>query len=322
MTAPEKRPWRMFLPPIAVLVLWGLWSAWWAVVYFGAQRIYARELPLAAERGIVFSCASQSWGGYPFRVETTCEQPILKVARGERNVFASTGRLAVVVQAYNPFHAIALIDGPTSIDGVAPRRIDAEHGRVVVSLRKAGGDTFIAGAEIPKLSVNGEFAAALVLVNGEGGPDRNASIAIRAEGASVPVPALGSFKIGDASAEAAIPRELIETPNAIAGGAEVSVKRLEIVKGSLAISASGSVGLDPLRRPKGKLATKISDIKLLFEDLRALVGLKEKDAQTAETMVKLLNAGKTTGISADFIAKDGALYWGPLKLTDLPPLPL
>ena len=38
------------------------------------------------------------------------------------------------------------------------------------------------------------------------------------------------------------------------------------------------------------------------------------------TMIGLLKPGKTTDITLDLIAKDGKLYWGPVKLTDLPPV--
>ena len=39
-------------------------------------------------------------------------------------------------------------------------------------------------------------------------------------------------------------------------------------------------------------------------------------------LIGLLQPGKKTDVTLDLIAKDGKLYWGPVKLTELPPLTL
>ena len=66
----------------------------------------------------------------------------------------------------------------------------------------------------------------------------------------------------------------------------------------------------------GRLVTTSNRLDLLMAELKQNFGFGDKDAQTLTTMIGLLQPGKTTDITLDLIAKDGKLYWGPVKLTE------
>jgi hypothetical protein len=323
MTTQSKPRWRAFLPLIVVVGLWLLWSIWWAIAYFGAQRIYAREAPRLAEKGIELACSKQTWGGYPFRFEMICEEPRLTVARGTNEFNVSAGRLAVIVQAYYLRHAIALLDGPTDIEGDRIQPVHAEHGRAAFSLRLTSDGDYSFGAEIPKLTVDGKYAMERLVANASGNIDSDATVAAQAEKALLQVTRFVPLKFDTAAAEVKVPSILLKPGGMDAAGTpenQISVEKLAIQKGPLTITGKGTVGLDANRRVQGTLATIVSDLTPLVEEAKTIFGVNDSDSQTAAMMIKLLNAGKTVNIPANLSLKDGTIFWEKIKIAEVPAL--
>ena len=120
-----------------------------------------------------------------------------------------------------------------------------------------------------------------------------------------------------------MPREAIgrDILHALAeSGGKVGIDSLRLKKGDLVMTAKGEIGIGPQGLVNGRLVTTSSRLDLLMNELRQDFGLSGKDASTLATMIGLLQPGKTTDITLDLIAKDGKLYWGPVKLTELPPV--
>ena len=105
-------------------------------------------------------------------------------------------------------------------------------------------------------------------------------------------------------------------------GGKVGIDSLRLKKGDLVMTAKGEIGIGPEGLVNGRLTTTSSRLDLLMNELQQNFGLSGKDASTLTTMIGLLQPGKTTDVTLDLIAKDGKLYWGPVKLTELPPLML
>src|SRR2546423_11878386 len=66
--SPSRRPWLIATPLVLVLVLAAVWSGVW---YYAAREAEARINDWQAQQakaGHVFSCASQTVGGLPFRI--------------------------------------------------------------------------------------------------------------------------------------------------------------------------------------------------------------------------------------------------------------
>lgn len=107
-------------------------------------------------------------------------------------------------------------------------------------------------------------------------------------------------------------------------GGTLEIRWLNLVWGSLDLRANGTAALDETMRPLGAL---IADIRGYEETLEALAeaGLLRRDALPTSRMTLNLLARKdgTDGrrvLTVPLRAQDGALFLGPVRLTDLPPL--
>jgi hypothetical protein len=131
------------------------------------------------------------------------------------------------------------------------------------------------------------------------------------------------LKLDEAELVGTVPRAAVDRDflrRLSQSGAPVGIDTLRLKKGDLVMTAKGEVGVTAQGLVNGHLVTTTSRLDLLMNELRQTFGLSDKDAQTFTTMIGLLQPGKTTDIKLDLIAKDGKLYWGPVKLTDIPPV--
>lgn len=141
---PTPRPWRMLLPLLVVLVLAAAWSVYWLVAASAARNTFDERMAFATERGQRLDCASEDWGGYPFRFEFTCDKPVVTdKALG----VLSSGRLRAVAMAYNPWHVLLLVDGPTIFTPAGRPPLTLDHHTILTSLQ------FADGASDPEVSV-------------------------------------------------------------------------------------------------------------------------------------------------------------------------
>jgi hypothetical protein len=111
---PHRRRWLLFMPFALVVVL----AAGWSVVWFYAAARAEPELAAwrEAERraGRTQDCASQSIGGYPFRIEVRCGGAGLEL-KGTPTLQLKLPFAAVAVQVYDPKLLIAEFTGPLEV---------------------------------------------------------------------------------------------------------------------------------------------------------------------------------------------------------------
>ena len=111
---PRRRRWLLFMPFALVVVL----AAGWSVVWFYAAARAEPELAAwrEAERraGRTQDCASQSIGGYPFRIEVRCGGAGLEL-KGMPTLQLKLPFAAVAVQVYDPKLLIAEFTGPLEV---------------------------------------------------------------------------------------------------------------------------------------------------------------------------------------------------------------
>ena len=102
----------------------------------------------------------------------------------------------------------------------------------------------------------------------------------------------------------------------LTAGQTLSIERVTLEQGSVRYWGSGAVGLDPSNRPSGKLDTQTNDLDGLLKIIEPHLELTNDQIAGLKAILSLLgSSGK-----APLTAKDGVLYLGPFKLTDLPPL--
>ena len=162
-TRPKR---RSPLPPVllgVVVVAVAIWTGGW---FFARSRVATEmDLRLAAlvDRGIEISCPERSIAGFPFRFEIGCVTPDLSIPG--RGIGASTRRLLVVAQVWDPHLILADVEGP--IDVASPAgRFEGKAARLRLSLRWSaeGVDRLSLEAEGVDASWHSEEAADLRLV--------------------------------------------------------------------------------------------------------------------------------------------------------------
>jgi len=302
----------MFAPLAGVLILFSAWSGYWLFAFdLAQQEVTARRVALAAQ-GTTLTCLDENWSGYPFRIEFTCRTPVFDGNIRNHVVNIRAAALLIVAQAYDPYHVVALLDGPTSIAASGGFRFEARHDRAVASYRYTGAGCGPFAMEIPALAVPGVAEAAhialhLRCLNGK------ADIAIDGRDLAFHGTINGPVKLDAASLMARID---VPTP-----GPRADIAAAEIARNGVVVAGKGWLGLDDKHRLAGALATETNDIDGLLDEASRYHPLSEADRAAFKTLLGLIDASATDKrAKADFLAKNGELYWGPFKLADLPPL--
>ena len=108
------------------------------------------------------------------------------------------------------------------------------------------------------------------------------------------------------------------------GGGRLTVHDLKVVSNFFTGSSRGDLELDRKGRLNGKLEGSVSGFDDLLERLENADILKKKEAAVADTIMTLLgksgDPATEPGLKVKTILKKGKLYFGPFKLTKIPPL--
>jgi hypothetical protein len=313
--ASPRRPWSIILTFAGIVLLTILWCAYWVVASGMVHDAFESERAKLAGQGIVLDCKAAGWGGCPFRFERDCIEPKLTL-QGDT---IAAKNLLLVMLAYMPNRAALLLDGPV----VTASGLTISHDRAMASARFSGERDWQASLELPKLSAPPYGSAARLLLSARDTGGDKLDVALDATTAELLVEPGSLLKLDAASLVATVPRKAVgrDLLAALArSGEKVGIDSLQLKKGDLTVTAKGEIGLTPAGQIDGRLTTTSSRLDLLIVELKQDFGLTDKDAQTLATMIGLLQPGKTTDITLDLIAKDGKLYWGPVKLTELPPV--
>jgi hypothetical protein len=313
MASTAKRPWYMFYPLAGMILLSLVWCGYWFFAFLGAKElIQAKRLEFAG-KGMELACARESWGGFPFRFEFQCEIPSLQLTHGDEAHKIRSTKILGIAQAYNPLHVILLVDGPTSID-----RTTIIHERALISVTVSLSQDWDASLEAPNVNAQGLFTAAQLNVFARK-IDGRLDLAANTKELTViqpdnsPIIVSSAELVGQTSASLLTERRL--------AGQTLDISSLKISQGPVEFAATGTVSLDPQHRLAGRLSSQTNDIDGVMKFLEPILALNKEDSATIKNLVTLTGtdpATKTT--KADFVAKDGALYWGLIKLADLTPL--
>jgi hypothetical protein len=321
MAARPRRPWRMLLPLAAVLTIAALWLIYWTVASTAIENAYGEAERDLAAKGITIACREAGWGGFPFRVERTCQAPGISIRRNGADIGFSASALLMAVQAYDPRHAIALLDGPTMLRGLTVGEV--RHDRALASLRFSASDAWQASLELPKLAVDGMGSAGRLLVNARQSGNPDVDLALSAETLDIVLDRDSKLAIDRFEIVANLSRDLLTediAPTLSRTGKTVSIATIFAKQGELTVTGSGMIGIDGEGYLAGRIPTRINRADLLFDLVRRLVHLSDDDAAAAKTIVDLLQKGAGGDTELDLIAKNRKLYWGPFKLADLHPL--
>lgn len=315
MAQMPKRPWPLILTFLGIVIVVIAWCVYWFAASAFVRQTFESERVKLGQRNITLDCKALNWGGFPFRFERDCIEPRFTIEGAE----AQAKRLLLVIQAYMPNRAIVLIDGPVTTNA----GLTIEHERATASARYSGERAWQASLELPKLKASPFGSADHLLLSARDTGGEKLDVALDAKTADLLLGPGTMLKVDEAQLTATVPRAAIgrDILRRLARSAgKIGIDTLRLRKGELVMTAKGEIGLDPAGHVNGHLVTTSNRLDLLIAEFKQNFGLSEKDASALTTMIGLLQPGKTTDITLDLIAKDGKLYWGPVKLTDLPPV--
>jgi hypothetical protein len=319
MIPSRKRPWYVFYPLAGMLLLSALWCGYWFIEFTGAKELVLVKRQEFLNRGLQLNCANESRGGFPFRFEFQCEAASLQFTTANETINFQSMKILAVAQAYNPLHVLILIDGPSSVNGV-----ELTHDRALVSVTVNGSGNLDVSSEAARVNAQGLFSADQLNFYGRE-INGKLDLAADAEGLTILAPGNPPISITKAAIIAQTSATLLNQPSpldhAAATGEPLEISSLKISQGPVDFSAQGKIFLDPQRRLAGKLSSQTNDIDGLMKFIAPIFALNEDDSAAIKNLVSMAGTDPTTNTTkADFTARDGALYWGLLKLTDLEPL--
>lgn len=303
----------MFYPLAGMLLLSLVWCGYWFIAFSGAKKLIQEKRSEFTAKGMELTCARETWGGFPFRFEFQCETAKLQVIHDAQTYSGQTTKILAVAQAYNPLHVILLVDGPTSID-----RTTVIHDRALISVTVSLSQDWNASLEAAGVKAQDLFTAGQLRLFAR---KINGRLDLAADTKELAVTQPDNPPITISSAElVGQTNAALLTQQRMAGHA-LEISRFKISQGPVEFAATGTVSLDAQHRLAGKLSSQTNDIDGVMKFIERIFALNEQDSATIKNLVTLAGSDPATKTTkADFTAKDGALYWGLLKLADLMPL--
>lgn len=296
------RSWRILLPLAAVLLLALLWTVYWFIAAGIAKTRFAEERAKLAAQGVTLACATEDWGGYPFHFEFSCGSPVLRL---ESRAEVKSAELLLAALAYAPWQIVALLDGPSTFaaSGISPRT--AEHQRAIAALTFDRDWKPKVSADVPALAIQDLGTVARVMLHtrpsGAGGTD----VAISAKDVLFQPPDQPPLSVSEG--------EFLGT---LSPDRSLNIERISLQQHEIRYWGTGALELDAAHRLSGRVDTQTNDLDGLLGLLGPHLQLTEEKKAGLRSMLGLLgNEAK-----APLIARDGILYLGPFKLTELKPL--
>src|SRR5438876_928230 len=175
---------RLFVPVAVVVVLAAGWTGFWFYAAARAEADLAAWRESARQAGRAQDCASQSIGGYPFRIEVHCDDASLQL-KGAPTLQLKLPLAEVAVQVYDPKLVIGAFTAPLQISepgrppsvvvqwNVAqgsvlglPSGVERDGTLAIENARLGQQDVIVRGAGALKLNpgggLNGELQVAVV----------------------------------------------------------------------------------------------------------------------------------------------------------------
>ena len=99
---PRRRPWLIATPLILVLVLGAVWGGVWFFAAGEAEKRMNAWREQQAGAGRKFDCATQSVGGYPFRIEVRCAGATVELQDTRPPIAIKLKEILAVAQVSDP----------------------------------------------------------------------------------------------------------------------------------------------------------------------------------------------------------------------------
>lgn len=333
---PRRGIWRggAWAACFAVLFLALGWSAYWYIAQHMALREFHAQLAREAQFGRIWSCESVTSGGYPLAVVLDCLEPKLRIEEGAATQTVSAKRALIHAQLYMPKLVEIELSAPAALE-TPDAKTSMDWSTLLISARGLPG-------RLDRLSIVGRNLSAkfvdlppttietLHFHLKRTAPAHMAPYGVTAGLAGVNSPILSTY-IGPGgpalltalgavtqfdSANAGQWTDRVESWR-VAGG-RISIAALSLARNDFALHAEGSLGLDQMHRPDGKLSVNLRNAGPTLLAIFETAGKLQRNTIGGRLAAGILSRGD---LKLDVSAEGGALSIGPLRRAFLlPPL--
>jgi hypothetical protein len=110
---PVRRRWWPILAPITIVIVLAVAWVWlWYYASAVADRTLAGWVEREAAAGRVYSCGSQSIGGFPFRIEAKCIDAAAQVGSGQPLYAVKARAISFTAEVWHPTRLVGEVSGP------------------------------------------------------------------------------------------------------------------------------------------------------------------------------------------------------------------
>jgi len=302
-----RRSWRYISLLILIAALFGGWSWLWSYASGRAEVAIAGWRAREATAGRLYDCGSQSIGGYPFRIEVTCEHASALFNSNQPPVEIKATGILIAAQIYQPTLLISEFHGPltiadpgqppsivvnwklaqSSVRGTpaAPERVSLVLDKPVVDRISGGSQQNLLRAQ--RIEIHGRIA--------EGSAANRPVIeaVLRLDHASAPDLLPAAVEPVDADITAVLrgltdfsPKPWPVRFRAMqAAGGQIEITQARVQQGETIAVGSGSIALNPNGRLEGQLRLTVAGIEPFLQSIGA-----QQMVQSSPTVDKLAGA--------------------------------
>jgi hypothetical protein len=327
---------------LLVLLVAAGWAAFWKYAEGAARDNLAGWKAREAEAGRVYDCGAQTTGGFPFRFEIVCDGASAVIRGVASPIEIKTSNIHIATQVYQPNLLITEVTGPLTISepGRPPLLVadwtlaqssvrGTPHSPQRLSVMIDAPSVKRTDVEAPLFAADRlEFHARML----EGSAQANPVIEIVARTIKVSTPVAGPAAATPVSLEVnavlrglgslapkPLPQRLREFAQA---GGRIEVKQVRLERGDTLAVGSGELTVNPQGRLEGRINTTVAGAEALINDIAA--ANQKKLGFSISISSGLLGGNKKLdgrpAISLPLRIGDGMIYFGPLKLGEIPPL--
>jgi hypothetical protein len=285
--AEPRRRWPIWVPLAAVIVLAALWSGLWYVSASVADRALSGWIEREAAAGRVYSCGSETIGGFPFNITARCADVAAEITNSQPHYAVGAKALDFVAEIYRPTRLVGEVTGPltVAVTGQPPSlTADWSRARLVVSGVPPQPDTLsiaLDDAHLDRASDSSPlFNARRAELHGriiEGTPRDHPvlDITLHLAAASAPRahPLLAQATDGDLDAVVRGMSDLSPKPFAErlrdmqAAGGSIEIKSFRLTQPNAIVVGSGTLGLNADGKLNGVIRVAIAGIEQIVPQL-------------------------------------------------------
>ncbi len=319
---PRRRSIGWLIPSLLLVILAAGWCAFWFFAVGQARDRIAGWIEREQRSGRVYTCAEQSLGGFPFRIEFRCSKATAELPKVQPPLRLSTEKITAAVQVYQPTLLLAEIDGPVSIADLGqPPRLTANWSLAQISLRGTPRNPQRVSFASDKMTVDRTgadgpdriFAANHAELHGRiasGSAQDNPVIDIATSLVSASAPALNpaASQPFDFNADTRLfglknfaPKSWAERFREIqSSDGRIEVRSMRLKQGDLLAVASGTLTLSPSGFLNGDLQVTATGVEkalaALGVDLSRMGGSRNERIGAALSFLDKLAPGSMTGV--------------------------